>query len=265
MIVYIRKELPKIRTIFKLSIMKKTELLLVEDNIAEATELSLILKKHQYAVTIAKNSSEAIEALQNQYFDVMVIDIMINGKAAGISFAHTLHQHEIDIPYLFLAGVNDKSIFENAKGTKALNYLLKPYDELEILYALELAIETHCRQVNTTSKILTLTSEDFIFVKKRNKIEKVLLNTIYYVEVEEKFCTIITDYSKYLIKISLTKLKKVLPTLFLKQVHRNFLININKIKEIYFEDNLIILDNKDKIPLSKKYKGSFLDNKIIFR
>ena len=50
-----------------------------------------------------------------------------------------------------------------------------------------------------------------------------------------------------------------------KQVHRNYLVNIKKIKEIYFEDNLIILDDGSKIPFSERYKNAFIKNNTIFR
>ena len=247
--------------------MKKLELLLLEDNREEAKELSSMLQNNNYTVTIAENSLVAQQILEKQSFDIIILDIMIEGRPEGISFAHKLNQNGIDIPYLFLTSINDKSIFENAKYTKTFNYLLKPYNKLELLYALELAIETHYRQQNTISRNenSAVISSDFIFIRKKNRVEKVQLNSIYYVEVEDKYCSIITVDGKYLVKLSLTKIKSLLPSIFLKQVHRNFLININKIKEIYFEVNLIILENKDKIPLSKKYKGNFLDNTILFK
>lgn len=247
--------------------MKKLELLLLEDSREEAKELSLVLQNNNYTVTIAENSLVAQQIIEKQSFDIIILDIMIDGRPEGISFAHKLNQNGIDIPYLFLTSINDKTIFDNAKYTKTFNYLLKPYNELELLYALELAIETHYRQQNTISRNenSAVISSDFIFIKKKNRVEKVQLDAIYYIEVEGKFCSIITIDSKYLIKLSLTKLMTILPNVFLKQVHRNFLININKIKEIYFEDNLIILENKDKIPLSKTYKGDFLDNGIVFK
>ena len=247
--------------------MKKLKLLLLEDNPEEVDELSSLLHKNSYIVNVVESIQKAQKTLELQSFDIIILDIMIDGKPDGISFAHELDQKRINIPYLFLTCINNKTIFEKAKYTRSFNYLLKPYNELELLYALEFAIEKQYRPLMTHSKDTNnaVISPNFIFVKKENRVEKIQLQSIYSLEVEENYCTIITDSDKYLVKSSLSKLKHLLPNFIFKQVHRNYLININKIKEIYFEDNLIILDNTKKIPLSKKYKQSFLDSNIVFR
>ncbi|WGH76758.1 LytTR family DNA-binding domain-containing protein [Tenacibaculum tangerinum] len=94
---------------------------------------------------------------------------------------------------------------------------------------------------------------------------KVDVATINYIEVKEKYCSLICDSGNYLIKLSLTKLKDMLSNPDFRQVHRNYLVNIKKIKEIYFEDNLIILDSGDKILFSERYKTAFIKDNPIFR
>jgi DNA-binding LytR/AlgR family response regulator len=64
------------------------------------------------------------------------------------------------------------------------------------------------------------------------------LNEILYIEVEERYCNIITEKKKFVILISLTKL--VLCWVINLQEHRNILVNSAKIEEIILADNLIV-------------------------
>jgi FixJ family two-component response regulator len=42
---------------------------------------------------------------------------------------------------VFLTSSNDRQIFERAKLTRPFSFLMKPFNELEILYAIEMAVE----------------------------------------------------------------------------------------------------------------------------
>lgn len=247
--------------------MNKIELLLLEDNSDDAKELATLLKNNNYLVSIAKHTDEANKLLEKKSFDMIILDIMINGKPDGISFAQTLNEKELDIPFLFLTSMRSKTIFKEAKYAKPFNYLLKPYNELEVLYALELAIESHYKQSQTISldNSNAVISPDFIFIKKKNKVEKVDVASINHISVEEKYCSLICKDKNYLIKLSLKKIKGILSNSNFKQVHRNYIINIKKIKEIYFEDNLIIMEDNFTITFSERYKASFIKNNIVFR
>ena len=64
--------------------------------------------------------------------------------------------------------------------------------------------------------------------------------------------------------MSLKKIIELLSNEDFKQVHRNYLINIKKIKEIYFEDNLIIMEDRAKVPFSERHKATFRRENPIF-
>jgi DNA-binding LytR/AlgR family response regulator len=83
--------------------------------------------------------------------------------------------------------------------------------------------------------------------------------------VSQKYCSLICDDGNYLIKFSLSKIKEVLANPDFKQTHRNYLVNIKKIKELYVEDNLIILEANHKVPFSTRYKATFLRDGLFFR
>lgn len=247
--------------------MKQLQVLLLEDQEEEAREIVSFLHDNNYKVNHVKNLEEAEKETENHFFDVIILDIMINGRPDGISLAHRLNKEGINVPFLFLTSMQGREIFDEAKLTNPLVYLLKPYNKLELLFSLELAIES-CYQQNNSISLASnngVISPSFLFIKKKRSVVKVDVAAINYVEVKEKYCSLICDSGNYLIKLSLTKLKDMLSNPDFRQVHRNYLVNVKKIKEIYFEDNLIVLDNDEKILFSERYKTAFIKDNTIFR
>lgn len=247
--------------------MNALRLLLLEDLDKEATALISLLEENNYEVVRVANIIEAEKEIKNRFFDIIILDIMIDGKPDGISLAQRINKEGINIPFLFLTSMQGRAIFDEAKLTNPLVYLLKPYNKLELLYSLELAIESCYQQTNSISfdNDNAVLSPSYLFIKKSRSVVKVDIASINYIEVKEKYCSLLCDEGKYLIKLSLLKLKEMLDNDDFKQVHRNYLVNIKNIREIYFEDNLIILNNNDKIPFSERYKHAFIKDNTIFR
>ncbi|CAM1353926.1 MULTISPECIES: LytR/AlgR family response regulator transcription factor [Tenacibaculum] len=247
--------------------MNTLRLLLLEDLDKEANALISFLETNDYEVVRVANAEEAEKEIKNRFFDVIILDIMIDGRPEGIELAQRLNQRDMNVPFLFLTSMQSKTVFDEAKLTNPMVYLLKPYNELELLYSLELAIESCYQQSNSISfnEQNAVLSPSFLFIKKKRSVVKVDVSSINYIEVKEKYCSLLCDEGNYLIKLSLTKLKEMLSNPDFKQVHRNYLVNIKKIKEIYFEDNLIILQNKGQIPFSERYKNAFIKDNTIFR
>ncbi len=247
--------------------MNNLRLLLLEDLEEEATEIIDFLEDNNYEVIHVKNAVEAEKEIKNRFFDIILLDIMIDGKPEGISLAHRLNKQNIEIPFLFLTSMQSKLVFDEAKLTKPYTYLLKPFNKLELLYSLELALEKFHEQSSSISLSdkNAIISPSFLFVKKKRSIMKVDTASIIYVEVKEKYCRLVCDDGDYLIKLSLTKVKELLGDTAFTQTHRNYLVNTQKIKEIYFEDNLLILQNNHKISFSERFKNQFIKNNTIFR
>ncbi|WP_075342235.1 LytR/AlgR family response regulator transcription factor [Tenacibaculum agarivorans] len=247
--------------------MKNLRLLLLEDLDHEAEDLISFLEKNEYEVIRVKNIQEAESEIKNRFFDVIILDIMINGRPEGIDLAQRLNKEGVNIPFLFLTSMQSRSIFDEAKLTNPLVYLLKPYNKLELLYSLELAIESYYQQSNSISFDTDngVLSPKYLFIKHKRSVVKVDVEAINYIDVKEKYCNLQCDEGKYLVKLSLIKLKSMLNNNSFRQVHRNYLVNMKSIKEIYLEDNLIILKNGEKIPFSERYKHSFIKDNTIFR
>ncbi|MCW2121226.1 LytR/AlgR family response regulator transcription factor [Flavobacterium sp. 7A] len=238
--------------------MNSINVLIIEDTPAESDALIEVLTENNYSIVgVARTNAEALQLFYNNPVDIVVIDVFLNGSPDGISFAETINAvPNASKPFVFLTSSKDRQIFERAKLTQPFSFLMKPFNELEILYALEMAVEKFYKQPNVflSDDQDTVIGQDYLFIKKNKALKKVLLADIIYVEVEDRYCKIVTTVEKFLILISLTKIMELLDPKIFCRTHRNFLINIEKIIEIVPQDNLIWLVNNHSVVLSDKYK-----------
>ena len=238
--------------------MSTFNILLIEDIITESQELVKVLETNHYNVVgIATNYREALTLFYQNKVDLVIIDVFLNGQPDGIAFAETITiTPEILKPFVFLTSSKDRQIFERAKLTKPFSFLLKPFNELEVMYAIEMAIEKFYDQINVfqIENSDTVITKDYLFIKKKNTLKKVTIEDIIYIEVDERYCNIITVSEKFLVTISLSKIIEILDDKVFIKTHRNYIVNKNKIFEIIMSDNLIITHGGYKVNLSDKYK-----------
>ena len=238
--------------------MDKINVLIIEDSTEQSDALSKVLLANNYNIVgVARNYTEALTLFYQNTIDIIVIDVFLDGKPEGITFAETINiVPNASKPFVFLTSSQDRQIFERAKLAKPFSFLMKPYNELEILYALEMAVEKFYEQTNVflSETQDTVISNDYMFIKKKNALKKVALQDILYIEVEDRYCNIITEKEKFVILISLTKISTLLNKDRFTRTHRNYIVNTDKIEEIILADNLIILKGNHKINLSDTYK-----------
>lgn len=238
--------------------MDNINVLIIEDTTSESDALVKVLTDNNYNIVgIASTYSDALTMFYNNVVDIVVIDVFLDGKPDGITFAETINIVPNSVkPFVFLTSSKDRQIFERAKLTKPFSFLMKPFNELEILYAMEMAVEKFYEQLNVfhSEDQNTVVSNDSLFIKKKKALKKVYMEDIVYIEVEDRYCNIITDTEKFVILISLTKIMELLDQTQFIRTHRNFIVNSSKIMEIVLSDNLIVLKGSHHVTLSEKYK-----------
>ena len=111
---------------------KKFSILLVEDeeNLQEALKLNLELEG--YEVTSSYDGAAALKAFQQEYFDLIILDVMLP-ELDGISVCETIRLTNTDIPILILSAKNSSA--DRVLGLKkgADDYLTKPFNLEELL------------------------------------------------------------------------------------------------------------------------------------
>jgi two-component system alkaline phosphatase synthesis response regulator PhoP len=111
---------------------KKFSILLVEDeeNLQEALKLNLELEG--YEITGAYDGAEALAAVQKEFFNLIILDIMLP-EVDGITVCETIRLSNPDIPILILSAKNSSA--DRVLGLKkgADDYLTKPFNLEELL------------------------------------------------------------------------------------------------------------------------------------
>ena len=121
---------------------EKYSLLLVEDEVNLHDTLKLNLELEGYEVTSAKTGTAALQKAEREYFDLIIMDIMLP-ELDGISIIENIRIRNNDVPILILSARNASSdrILGLQKG--ADDYLTKPFNIEELLLRIQKLIEKH--------------------------------------------------------------------------------------------------------------------------
>ena len=92
---------------------------------------------------------------------------------------------------------------------------------------------------------------DRIFVRFKERMVKIYLSDINYVEAERAYCRVHTTDKEYLITLPLKSFFEKISSDHFLRVHRSFVVNLSKVDELA-EDHLVL--GKKMVPISKQYK-----------
>src|SRR5262245_25038560 len=114
--------------------------LIVEDEALIAEELRQRLSRCGMHVVAAVYSSDAaIEHALRDRPDAILMDVRLKGAPDGIETARRIREH-IDVAIVYLTAHSDRSTIERAKETSPDAYVLKPFQERDLLVAIEMAL-----------------------------------------------------------------------------------------------------------------------------
>ncbi len=242
--------------------MSNIKILIVEDEMIIAAKISLHLTQLGYEVSgIIPRGEEAIVHCREAVPDLLLLDINLKGHVDGIQTAAMLQAENINIPIIYLTANADEATFERAKPTRPQAFISKPYKKLDLQRAIELAISRMAEQHQTISTTTTEESSetpfilsDRIFVRYKNKMVKLFLKDILYIEAERSYCRIQANDTEFLLSMPLRVLAEKLDSGQFFRIHRSFIVNLRQIDEIA-ETHIVV--SKKVIPIGKSYKEEF--------
>ncbi len=121
----------------------KASILLVDDDILIAESNKILLKKAGYNIAgIACDGKSAIELALEKKPDLILMDVNLNCEIDGIDAAEEI-QKFADIPFIFLTAYSDPSTVDRAKKIGPFGYLIKPFENRELLVAIETTLYKH--------------------------------------------------------------------------------------------------------------------------
>ncbi len=117
-------------------LMKK--ILLIEDNEEIRENTAEILELADYEVITAENGRVGVEKARNDHPDLIVCDIMMP-VMDGYGVLHLLSKtpETAEIPFIFLTAKADRTDFRKGMEMGADDYITKPFDDMDLLNAIE--------------------------------------------------------------------------------------------------------------------------------
>ncbi len=113
-------------------------ILLIEDNTDVRENTAEILELANYKVLQAANGREGVEIAQNNKPDLIICDIMMP-VLDGYGVIHLLNKNPdtASIPFIFLTAKSERTDFRKGMEMGADDYISKPFDDIELLNAIE--------------------------------------------------------------------------------------------------------------------------------
>ncbi len=244
---------------------KPLRILIVEDEMVIGANISLQLSKFGYEVTgIVPRGEEALVHVRENQPDIVLLDINLKGSIDGIHTAEIM-QKEHDIPVIYITANADDAHFNRAKATHPYAFISKPYKSLDLKRAIELtASRLQSGSYSENNKITdnaarneksSFVLSDSIFVRNHEKMVKILVKDIYYIEAERNYCRIYSKGKEYLLVMTLKDINDKLPQGHFVRVHRSYIVNVEHVDEVALSHVAVA---KKAIPLSKSFKGDLL-------
>lgn len=121
--------------------MPNKKILLIEDNEEMRENTAEILQLSQYKVITAKNGKEGVALAEKELPDLIICDIIMPAMD-GYSVLESLSKNSITthIPFIFLTAKVDRADFRKGMEMGADDYLTKPFDETELINAIEIRL-----------------------------------------------------------------------------------------------------------------------------
>ena len=222
--------------------------LAIDDEPLALQQLVAYIRKIPFLELVAECQSalDAKELLNRESVDAVFCDINMP-DLNGMDFVKSL-----SVPPLIVFTTAYSEYAVEGFKVDAVDYLLKPF-----------GLDEFRRAANRLQERLSLPAaasnempeDDTIFVKTDYRVVKLAVSDIRYIEGMSEYLKIYLEGQKPVITLlSMKKMEEYLPPYFMR-IHRSYIINLKKIKEV--NKNRVILDADTYLPIGDNYREAF--------
>jgi two-component system LytT family response regulator len=223
--------------------MNKYTCLIIEDEplALEKTKDFVLKVPFLHLSATFDNALTGLNYLNNNKVDLLFLDINMD-ELSGIEL---LESSKINSQVIITTAYQEYAL----KGyeLQITDYLLKPFTFNRFLQAVNKAQENLVRRASEPQP-------DFIFVKTENRLEKIMLDEIVYIEGMRDYRRIHTTSRKIMTLQNFSEFETLMPSSLVCRVHKSYMVALNKIVSIE-RSRIKIADQL--IPISETYKDAF--------
>ncbi|GAA4460039.1 hypothetical protein GCM10023093_02050 [Nemorincola caseinilytica] len=220
---------------------EEIKILIIEDEAMWSENLSATLDGLGFSVAgIADTFEDAVRMMNNEEFDIALVDITLHHKNSGIELGKMLTNY-YKKPYLFITANDDPDAMEEAVKARPSAYLTKPVDRKSLAANIYNAIYNFNAHISP-SYTSTVPHSDTFFVKNGNKYRQLQWSNIVYLYSTKNYTAIFNaaDNTEHYIRSGLTKtLSHIIPQHLraaFAQVNRKEAVQLSHIREVIKEE-----------------------------
>ncbi|MDX5718219.1 LytTR family DNA-binding domain-containing protein [Clostridioides difficile] len=192
------------------------------------------------------NSGEELLETNLEGIDIFFLDIKML-QLTGMDVAKIIRETNDTSEIIFITSIVD--YIQEGYKVRAYRYLLKPIDFGDLNESILSCISDIIKK-----------RENFMLIENKGIINKILINSIMYIEVRKKVLTIHTKNDTYYTKNSMDKIELELEKYNFFRCHKSYLINLEYIQFICKKTVVI---NDEDVPVSK-YRMANLKKKLTY-
>lgn len=244
--------------------MSKIQVLIVEDERLYGDLLCEYLEELGYeALGPAPTAAQGLALFEALQPDLVLLDIGLRGPVDGIELAAQLLSRQA-VPLIFITAFTDRPTFERARAVGPVAFITKPFDQLTVENAVELALHNfaaHSQRLAAPAppeEPLHALVGDAFFLKDRNGLVKVPHAETLYVEAGEKYCVLqLANGHRHTLRMALKDVARTLASHRFVQVHRSFVINARHLEAVDPVGYTVQVAGRT-LPLGRSYKDELL-------
>lgn len=196
-------------------------------------------------IGLAENPLETLRLMEETTVDLLFLDIQMP-KLNGLDFLKSLDQ-----PPLVIITTAYPSFALEGYQLDVLDYLVKPITFQRFLKAC-IKAKKQWELLNQPNQIppslKKLPQKEHFFIKCEGKLERIRFDELLYVESMQNYVTLQTERGKFTTLLTLKNTLAELPTTSFMQVHKSFIVNLEKVQTMG-DGHIRILDKL--IPISR--------------
>lgn len=238
--------------------MADLKIAVVEDELVIARTILTTLEELGYShCGPAITYTEAIEILDDDKPDLVLLDIQLAGRKNGFDVAEQINEL-YKVPFIFLTANSDVETIDRAKAVKPHAYIVKPFTKEELYAAIEIAFHNFTGAQNSpkAEKPASYPIKNFMFVKDGYVFRKVFFDELLYLESEANYVLLhLTSPKKVVVRSTLGDFMEQLEPYGFLRIHRRFSVNSSLIDDIAPAELSL---QGIRLPIGKSYRDDLL-------
>jgi len=242
-----------------MTLTTKPKILIVEDEMIIAADLSLQLTKLNYEVIgIQTRAEDALKTVEQNRPDLILMDINLAGEMDGIQASAQILKTS-KVPVIFLTSNTDDASFQRAIETKPYAFLAKPFQKANLERGIELALKHIAKEKeesNSNDDHVT-TLNDRLFIRQKNQMVKVTIRDILFLEADRNYCKIYLENKSFLVSTPLGAIEQEVPHQKFVRVHRSYIVNVDMIDAVGENIETLTIQSHT-IPVSRRNREELM-------